>query len=282
MNEPSPGLESLIRGGLDEPFRSLGGRPPAGQVLAKQLASEVALALRQGAEGRTFAPDQFTLSLHPADVRTLMSSNPQVQDDLARILQKALTTSGYTLARYPHITLSSDPTLTTGNVRVIVWHSRDPLSLSQQQDLPAEDIAGGPQGAFLIVDGKRHFPVDKALITLGRKLDNHLVLADPHVSRRHAEIRLQSGRFVLRDLNSTAGTRVNGQLIHEHPLQPGDVIVIAGSSLIYGEDAGGPPGGTPPYSPPSSRRSGDHITPLDIRKTDRLATKPRKSGPRKA
>jgi pSer/pThr/pTyr-binding forkhead associated (FHA) protein len=124
--------------------------------------------------------------------------------------------------------------------------------------------------------------VDKPLITLGRKLDNHLVLADPHVSRRHAEIRLQSGRFVLRDLNSTAGTRVNGQLIHEHPLQPGDVIVIAGSSLIYGEDAGGPPGGTPPYSPPSSRRSGDHITPLDIRKTDRLETKPRKSGPRKS
>jgi hypothetical protein len=279
MNEADGDLERLLGGGLDEPFRSLGGTPPISRVLAQQLASEIHQARRQDMQGPTYAPDQVTLSLHPVDVRTLLSSNPQVQDDIARALQKALTASGYSLARYPHITLSSDPTLPIGHLRVIVWHSRDPLSTIPAPELPEEDLAAGPQGAFLIVDGKRHFPLDKPLITLGRKLDNHLVLADPHVSRRHAEIRLQSGRFVLRDLNSTAGTRVNGQLIHEHFLQPGDVIVIAGSSLIYGEDPGGPPGGTPPYAPPSTRKSGDHITPLDLRRPDHLATQPvRRSG----
>jgi hypothetical protein len=274
MSEANGGLERLLIAGLDEPFRSLGGTPSFSEGLAHQLALEIHQARRQDMQGRTFGPDQFTLSLHPVDVRTLLSSNPQVQDDIARALHKALTASGYSLARYPHITLSSDPTLPIGHLRVIVWHSRDPLATTPAQELPVEEMAGAPVGAFLIVDGKRHFPLDRPLITLGRKLDNHLVLADPHVSRRHAEIRLQSGKFVLRDLNSTAGTRVNGQLIHEHSLQPGDVVLIASSSLIYGEDPGGPPGGTPPYAPPSARKSGDHITPLDLRRRDVQATQP--------
>jgi hypothetical protein len=280
MPDPSAGLPGLLKGSLEEPLRSLGGTPPMGQVLAEQLAAEVRQAQRAHLEGRTFAPDQFTLSLHPMDVRTLLSSNPTVQDDLARILHTSLTRAGYTLGRYPHVTLSSDPTLRIGDIRVIVWHSRDPLSYGTGETPPEEEPGPRPIGAFLIVDGKRHFPLDKVLVTMGRKLDNHLVLADPHVSRRHAEIRLQGGSFVLRDLNSTAGTRVNGQLVHEHSLQPGDVIGIASLTLIYGEDPGGPPGKTPPYTPPHApRKGGDQVTPLDLKRLDVSPTRPIKDGP---
>jgi pSer/pThr/pTyr-binding forkhead associated (FHA) protein len=279
MSEPGAGLPGLLTAGLEEPLRSLGGTLPIGHLLAEQLSAEVRQAQRTHPEGQIYAPDQFTLSLHPIDVRTLLSSNPSVQDDLARVFQNALARSGYSLGRYPHVTLSSDPTLRIGEIRVIVWHSRDPLSYGPAEPATDEDLGARPIGAFLVVDGKRHFPLDKALITMGRKLDNHLVLADPHVSRRHAEIRLQSGRFVLRDLNSTAGTRVNGQLIHEHSLQPGDVIGIAGLTLIYGEDPGGPPGKTPPYTPPTTpRKEGDQVTPLDLKRLDILPTRPTKDG----
>ena len=276
MSEPSAGLTGLLRAGLEEPLRSLSGSPPLGQTLADQVTAEVRQAQRSHPEGRVYAPDQFTLSLHPIDVRTLLSANPSVQDDLARLLQTALTRTGYTLGRYPHVTLSSDPTLRIGDIRVIVWHSRDPLSYDPERPAPEEEPGVRPLGAFLIVDGKRHFPLDKPLVTMGRKLDNHLVLADPHVSRRHAEIRLQSGRFVLRDLNSTAGTRVNGQLVHEHSLSPGDVISISGLSLIYGEDPGGPPGKTPPYSPPPTPRKlvDNQVTPLDLKRIESPPTRP--------
>jgi len=277
MTEPSVGLTGLLRDGLEDPLRSLSGTPPIGHLLADQLTAEVRQAQRPHPDGRVYAPDQVTLSLHPIDVRTLLSSNPSVQDDLARVFHTALTRSGYSLGRYPHVTLSSDPTLRIGEIRVIVWHSRDPLSYDPSKPAPEEDPGVRPLGAFLIVDGKRHFPLDKMLVTLGRKLDSHLVLADPHVSRRHAEIRLQSGRFVLRDLNSTAGTRVNGQLVHEHSLTPGDVISIAGLSLIYGEDPGGPPDTTPPYAPPHPpQKGGDQVTPLDLKRIDAQATRPAK------
>ena len=51
---------------------------------------------------------------------------------------------------------------------------------------------------------------------------------------------------MLYDLGSTGGTFVNGQGVQECVLRPGDVISLAGVSLIYGEDEFGP---EPPISP---------------------------------
>jgi len=276
MDDAGHRLQELLREGLARPLESLTGEPEIWVELAAQLAREIDSAARRDASGRVFAPDQFTLSFYPVDARTLVGNAPSVQDDLARGIQTAIRMAGYLLARYPHVTLSSDPTLHIGEVRAIAWHSRDPLSPVEGAEPRMEEPLTPPAvGAFLIVDGKRHFRLDRPLVTIGRKLDNHLVLPDPHVSRRHAEVRLQGGRYMLRDLNSTAGTRVNGQLVTEHLLQPGDVIAISGITLIYGEDAAGPPGQTQRYTPPSlGKKDPNQITPLDLRRPDSSDTRP--------
>jgi hypothetical protein len=52
----------------------------------------------------------------------------------------------------------------------------------------------------------------------------------------------------------------------EHYLKPGDVISIATSELIYGEDRGGPPDSTPPYAPGSTLESERELdTPLSLK-----------------
>lgn len=274
--EGSDRLLRLLQEGLAAPLAPLTGEPSVAAVIAEQVVREVAQAVRRDAQGRAYAPDQFTISFNTVDARTLAGNSPGVQDALARALHTALSESGHTLARYPHVTLSSDPTLAIGAARVIVWHSRDPLSVAAAFEGPNDEPPTPPAvGAFLIVDGKRHFRLDRPLIHIGRKLDNHLVLADPHVSRRHAEVRLQGERYMLRDLNSTAGTRVNGQLVTEHLLQPGDVIGISGITLIYNEDPGGPPGATVRYTPPSmGRKDPNQVTPLDLRRPEADKTRP--------
>ncbi len=88
--------------------------------------------------------------------------------------------------------------------------------------------------AFVLVEGKRVFPVKKHVIRIGRKNDNDIILADQHVSRYHAEIRLLDGEYHLTDLQSTVGTSVNGIRITETILQAGDVISIGGVPLIFG------------------------------------------------
>ncbi len=90
---------------------------------------------------------------------------------------------------------------------------------------------------FLIVDGARVVSLDKPIISIGRKGNNHIIINDPHVSRHHAQIRHAEGRYLLIDLHSTVGTSVNGERVEHAFLEPGDVISIGGVPLIFGQGA---------------------------------------------
>jgi pSer/pThr/pTyr-binding forkhead associated (FHA) protein len=97
-----------------------------------------------------------------------------------------------------------------------------------------------PENAYLIIEGgaKIH-PLNESLMNIGRRLENQIVVDDSRVSRNHAQLRAIKGSFVLFDLNSTGGTFVNGERIHQVELSPGDVISLAGVALIFGQ--GDPP-----------------------------------------
>ncbi len=68
---------------------------------------------------------------------------------------------------------------------------------------------------------------------LGRSDDNHLQIARPGVSRRHAVIMAAGGGFVIQDLGSQNGVFVNNDRIGEHRLQDGDQVVIGDSTMLY-------------------------------------------------
>ncbi|MDO8526945.1 MAG: FHA domain-containing protein [Deltaproteobacteria bacterium] len=63
-------------------------------------------------------------------------------------------------------------------------------------------------------------------LSMGRSHTNQVVLKDAKSSRQHAEIRAQGNECILIDLNSSNGTLVNGQRVHEHLLTPNDEIQI--------------------------------------------------------
>jgi DNA-binding NtrC family response regulator len=57
---------------------------------------------------------------------------------------------------------------------------------------------------------------------------------DARMSARHAEVRIEAGRVLIRDLGSDLGTRLNGQLlIGERALEPGDVLRLGDTLLVY-------------------------------------------------
>ncbi len=236
------------------------------ETLSEKLAVEIWAGIRNDTVGKKYAPDQYTLSLDPESFALSARSSQEIQNQLQMGMQVALTSTDLILAREPHFTLATDPTLSAGSVRVIAWHSRDPLNLVDEVVAPVVgDTDNPPTGAFLIIQGKRHFRLKKHLITIGRRLDSDLVLDDQHISRKHARLFARHGKFVLFDENSTAGTRVNGQLIDEQTLKPGDVITIAKIDLIYGEGPEGPPDITPPYKPTDRPTDRDQITPLGLK-----------------
>ena len=68
-------------------------------------------------------------------------------------------------------------------------------------------------------------------LVLGRSPGCALVFADDTVSRRHAELRLVEGRWMLRDLGSSNGTWVNGRRVMEAEVAPGDELQLGGCAL---------------------------------------------------
>jgi hypothetical protein len=89
--------------------------------------------------------------------------------------------------------------------------------------------------AYLIVEGQRHVPLLRPVTSLGRHIDNDVVLDAPTVSRKHAQIRWRYGRFILYDVSNRGRTQVNHQPVNEMVLKSGDVISLSDVKLIYGE-----------------------------------------------
>jgi len=77
----------------------------------------------------------------------------------------------------------------------------------------------------------KEIPLDKDLITIGRKAENDIAVDNQAVSGFHAKIVRDSEGFSMEDLNSLNGTFVNGQRIAKTPLNNGDVILIGVHTL---------------------------------------------------
>lgn len=120
--------------------------------------------------------------------------------------------------------------------------------------LPPPDMSL-PRRAYLLIEGTQVFPLLKPLIHIGRRPDNDLVLGDPRVSRRHAQLRLFRSNYMLIDLGSTGGTQVNGNPIQRAVIYPGDRISFAGVEVTYGQRSTRPLGGVPSPGPEDTQGS---------------------------
>jgi pSer/pThr/pTyr-binding forkhead associated (FHA) protein len=71
-------------------------------------------------------------------------------------------------------------------------------------------------------------------LTIGREEGNPIQLNDERVSRFHLKIQEDQDKIVLTDLQSTNGTKLNGENVQICVLRPGDVIAVGRSLLVFG------------------------------------------------
>src|SRR5205085_9467186 len=108
-------------------------------------------------------------------------------------------------------------------------------------DGPSMDAAA-PRLVVTDTLGRRMIPVDKPLVTLGRRSETDVRVPGAGVSRVHAEIVTENGVHRLRDCASRFGTFVNGERTNEKVLAHGDKIKLgqsADTEIIFfiGDDA---------------------------------------------
>ncbi len=76
--------------------------------------------------------------------------------------------------------------------------------------------------------------------TVGRVEDNLFQIPEPSVSSHHCEIELRGNDIIVKDLNSTNGTYINGQKVSEGPLKPGQILRLGQIEMRLETDAPAP------------------------------------------
>jgi pSer/pThr/pTyr-binding forkhead associated (FHA) protein len=90
----------------------------------------------------------------------------------------------------------------------------------------------GKKNVFLIIN-QQITPLTKDVTRLGRQLDNDVVFKEESISRNHAEIRFENGKYFLYDCLSTSGTFVNSRRIECCVLNSGDLVSLANIQFMF-------------------------------------------------
>ncbi|MCC7207123.1 MAG: FHA domain-containing protein [Anaerolineae bacterium] len=230
-------IAQLVEGGFARLF--------ADRLQPREVAVRLARAMDDTAEPSPdgpIAPDAYLVYLNPDDLDALLAAHPDLDRRLAEGLVEIATRAGLRLVQTPTVAIRPDPDLPPHSVMVEAYHTRSegpPTSVMEavrDEDAEPPSAPARPRNAHLVLRGMDYIPLDKPIVTIGRRADNHIVIDDPRVSRAHAQLRIRFSRYVVYDLNSKGGTYVNGHRVSECILRPGDVISLAGVPLVYLED----------------------------------------------
>lgn len=81
-------------------------------------------------------------------------------------------------------------------------------------------------GELVPVGGGDPITLVRPLLTIGRRNSCDICLQFPNISGKHCQLELRDGYWLVRDLGSTNGIKVNGQRVLNRPLRPGDEVQI--------------------------------------------------------
>jgi len=191
-------LERLVEGVFAKAFRS--GLQPV--ELVRRLTREMDLGRTQGVRG-AIAPNYFSFALSSTDHERFQP--------FADVLVRDLADAARDHAR-------SDPGVSAGTF----------LLASELR----EAEGGAMVGTVVLPGGERVRVLDDP-VTIGRLPECEVPLNDQNVSRRHAEVRKEGDEFVVVDLGSTNGTKVNGTRVQQQRLSDGDEITVGSSTLRF-------------------------------------------------
>ncbi len=213
LNQFEQRLERLVEGVFAKTFRS--GLKPV--ELARRLTREMDLHRVVGVSG-LIAPNRFDIAISPSDHDQFESYSEALTRELSEAVRAHAREETYAFVGPVHVELHADEGVGVGEF----------LVASEIVEAPG----GAAVGSLSLPDGTR-VVVGEEPVTIGRLPECDVVLGDPNVSRRHSEIRRQGNGFIVVDLGSTNGTRVNGAGVKERRLSDGDEITVGGTKIRF-------------------------------------------------
>jgi hypothetical protein len=228
-------LEGLFEGTFRSAFKSEVKPIEIARKLAKEMGDNKTVSI-----SRTYVPNQYTVYLSPQDRGQFEGWEDAARKELSDYLLQYARDEGLTLTTRPTVDFATDDRLGVGEFGIqamLIRTPEDEQAEPEQADFghtmvysPSRDArpleAPVAQGRALLVGAGKRTVLSGARVVLGRSRDCDIQLDDPNTSRRHAEVRRDGDAWVIVDLGSTNGIKVNGSRVAEAELHPGDEVTL--------------------------------------------------------
>jgi hypothetical protein len=215
-------LERMVEGVFARAFRS--GLQPV--EIGRRITREMDLRRTIAPRG-TLSPNDFTVALSPEDRARFEPIESELISELVQVAKDHARAEDYVLLGPVQVRMETDDDLGPGMALV-----------SGEMVKPAQTAT-----ASLVLPDGRKIELDAKPLVVGRMPDSGLVLADPNVSRYHAEIRPAPASlggaaadlaYEVSDMGSTNGTKVNGiPVVRAQILRDGDTVTVGATTIRF-------------------------------------------------
>jgi hypothetical protein len=239
-------LAGLVEGTFSRAFKSEVRPVEIARKLAKEMESHKVTSVR-----RSYVPNEFTVWLSPDDRKQFEGWEHELRDELAGYVLEHARREKLDLLTRPEISFETDDRLRLGEFGIqarVVRPSEEHgavqgeaghtqvYSVSERLSEPLRESNPRRGRAKLRHDGRAVMLGSQGAV-LGRSRECDVTVDDANVSRKHAEVRPSGGSWIVRDLGSTNGIKVNGRRVDgAQSLKPGDVIEVGKSRLTFEEE----------------------------------------------
>jgi FHA domain-containing protein len=241
-------IEGLFEGLFGRAFRTNVQPVELARKLVKEMDDHRTVSV-----SRIYVPNEYTVYLSPPDREQFTDYEGSLTTELQEYLAEHARRESYVLLTAPIVLMETDADLAVGEFGIATRVTQpepgrgEPSPPPQLEsgatmvykpraqippDGPPVDVALAQEIVTLTMDGIRH-EIDKRRFVLGRSKDCDIQLADPNVSRRHAELRQEGSAYWLIDLDSTNGSQVNGHRTARAKLESGDTITVGSTDLVF-------------------------------------------------
>jgi hypothetical protein len=239
-------IEALIEGVFGRAFRSNVQPVELARKLTKEMDDHRTVSV-----SRVYVPNEYTVYLSTPDRAQFEAYEESLKLELQEYLAQHARREGYVMLSPPAVVMTTDDDLALGEfgiaTRMIQQRpARDLPDAEPAQTMvyrPAEPSGAGvgdgravvPETVALVAGDRRH-EITKRVTVLGRSQGSDIRLADPNISRRHAELRQQGTAYWIVDLGSTNGIEVNGARVERAKLEHGDRVTLGESELVFNRE----------------------------------------------
>jgi hypothetical protein len=239
-------IEGLVEGAFSRAFKTHVQPVELARKLAKEMEEHKTVSV-----SRVYVPNQYVIFLSPEDREQFQSYEVALKKELSDYLLERARGEGLALVTRPQIEFKTDERLALGEFGIQAQLLGEPegdkepppadyghtmVYTPDRATPPPKDFMSEPRGrGYIVIDGKKNMLAGERM-AIGRSRDCELIVDDPNVSRRHAEVRKTIEGWMVVDLGSTNGVKVNGKRVKEEVLRPGDKITLGLVDLEFGEE----------------------------------------------